>query len=155
MVEQKLNLSLSDPAQTEALGRRVASELRPGDVVALFGDLGAGKTTLTRGLLAGLGHAGDVASPTFPIVIPYEDLPVPVWHVDLYRIEDAAELEELALEDALVDSALVIEWPERLGAMLWPYALRLHLTVAADGSRALTAQVPPAWKGRWPPRSLP
>jgi tRNA threonylcarbamoyladenosine biosynthesis protein TsaE len=144
--------TLTSAADTEALGRRIARALRPGDVIALFGDLGAGKTTLTRGILGGLGHAGDVASPTFPIVIPYDDLPLPVWHVDLYRIEAAAEIEELALDDALLDGALVIEWPERLGAMLWPHALRLHLTVAGEGSRALTAQVPPAWEGRWPPR---
>jgi tRNA threonylcarbamoyladenosine biosynthesis protein TsaE len=146
---------LYDAADTEAFGRRLASQLRPGDVLALFGDLGAGKTTLARGLLAGLGHAGDVASPTFPLVIPYEELTVPVWHIDLYRIVDATEIEELALDDALADAALVIEWPERLGAMLWRHALRVHLTVATDGSRALTAQVPTAWEGRWPPPSLP
>ena len=143
---------LADAAGTEALGRRLAGLIRPGDVIALFGDLGAGKTTLARGILGGLGHLIDVASPTFPIVIPYDDLPLPVWHVDLYRIEAPEEIEELALDDALLDGALLIEWPERLGPMLWAHALRLHLTVAGEGSRALTAQVPPAWEGRWPPR---
>ncbi len=137
---------------TEALGRRVASLLRPGDVIALFGDLGAGKTTLARGLLHGLGFEGDVASPTFPIVQSYDELSVPVWHVDLYRIEDEGEIEELGLDDALQDGALIIEWPERLGPHLWPTALRLHLTAAGEGARALTAHVPPAWESRWPPQ---
>ena len=145
-------MRLEGPEATEALGRRLAAELRPGDVVALFGDLGAGKTTLARGILAGLGHGGDVASPTFPIVIPYENLVLPVWHVDLYRIEDPGELEELALEEALEDGALIVEWPERLGPALWPHSLRLTLKREGEGARALTAGVPAAWEARWPPR---
>lgn len=143
---------LGSPIATEALGQDLAARLRPGDVIALFGDLGAGKTTLTRGLLRGLGHDGDVASPTFPIVLPYDELSPPVWHVDLYRIEDASELAELALEEALADGALVVEWPERMGDALWPHALRLHLAGSGEGARALTAQIPPAWEARWPPR---
>ncbi len=142
---------LATPQDTESLGLALAQRLMPGDVLALFGDLGAGKTTLTRGILRGLGFEGDVASPTFPIVQPYEALSLPLWHVDLYRIEDSSELAELALDEALEDGALVIEWPERLGQALWPHALRLHLTARRDGARALTVQVPPAWGGRWPP----
>jgi tRNA threonylcarbamoyladenosine biosynthesis protein TsaE len=137
---------------TQAFGARLAPALRPGDVVALYGDLGAGKTTLARGILAGLGFAGEVASPTFPIVQPYEALAVPVWHVDLYRIEDPGELDELALDEALDYAALLVEWPERLGEALWRHALRLTLRRAGEGARALTAEVPPAWEGRWPPR---
>src|SRR5688500_722545 len=138
-------MRLEGPAETEALGRRLAAQLRPGDVVALFGDLGAGKTTLARGILAGLGHDGEVASPTFPIVIPYETLALPVWHVDLYRIEDPRELEELALEEALHESALIVEWPERMEQALWPHSLRLTLKREGEGARALTAGVPAAW----------
>ncbi len=145
-------MRLEAPEATEALGRALAGELRRGDVIALFGDLGAGKTTFTRGLLSGLGFSGDVASPTFPIVQPYDDVRVPLWHVDLYRIEDPSELDELALDEARGDYVLVIEWPERLGSALWPDALRLHLVVAEAGARSLTAHVPPAWEGRWPPR---
>lgn len=144
-------MRLEGPEATEAFGRRLAGRLRPGDVVALFGELGAGKTTLARGILAGLGHEGEVASPTFPIVIPYEGLPLPVWHVDLYRIEDWAEIDELALDEALVDGALILEWPERLGDDLWPRSLRLTLQREGEGARALTAVVPDAWEGRWPP----
>jgi tRNA threonylcarbamoyladenosine biosynthesis protein TsaE len=83
--------------------------------------------------------------------VTYDDARVPLWHVDLYRIEDSSELEELALDEARQDTALVVEWPERLGAALWGDALRLHLVVADAGARTLTAHVPPAWEGRWPP----
>jgi tRNA threonylcarbamoyladenosine biosynthesis protein TsaE len=145
-------IALEGADSTEAFGARLAAALRPGDVVALYGDLGAGKTTLARGVLRGLGFHGEVSSPTFAIVQPYDELPLPVWHVDLYRIEDPAELEELALEDALDGGALLIEWPERLGAALWPHALRLTLRREGEGARALTAHVPPAWAGRWPLR---
>jgi tRNA threonylcarbamoyladenosine biosynthesis protein TsaE len=145
-------IALEGPDSTEAFGARLAAALRPGDVVALYGDLGAGKTTLARGILRGLGFDGEVASPTFPIIQPYEELALPVWHVDLYRIEDPSELEELALEDALLEGALLVEWPERLGAALWPHALRLTLRGDGEGARALTVEVPPAWGSRWPLR---
>jgi tRNA threonylcarbamoyladenosine biosynthesis protein TsaE len=145
-------MRLDGEEATERFGRRLAGAIRPGDVVALFGELGAGKTTLARGILAGLGHDGEVASPTFPIVIPYETAALPVWHVDLYRIEDPAELEELALDEALLDGALIVEWPERMGSALWPHSLRLTLKRDGEGARALTAGVPAAWEARWPPR---
>jgi tRNA threonylcarbamoyladenosine biosynthesis protein TsaE len=147
-----VKVRLEGAAATEAFGRRIAPLLRPGDAIALYGDLGAGKTTLARGIIAGLGHEGDVASPTFPIVQPYEDLDVPVWHVDLYRIEEPSELDELALDEALEEGCLLIEWPERLGSALWPNALRLTLSRDEEGARALTADVPAAWGDRWPPR---
>lgn len=145
-------MRLATAEETEQFGARLAAALSAGDVIALYGDLGAGNTTFTRGLLRGLGFDGDVGSPTFPIVQTYEELRVPVWHVDLYRVEDPSELPELALDEARQDTALVIEWPERLGALLWPDALRLHLMVAEGGARSLTAKVPPAWGDRWPPR---
>ena len=144
---------LPDAEATTALGRALAACLRPGDVLALVGSLGAGTTTLARGILEGLGREGDVASPTFAIVQTYEppDVRLPAWHVDLYRIEDPAELEELGLEETLVDGVLLIEWPERLQT-LWPQSLKLLLEAADDGGRALTAEVPAAWGDRWPPR---
>jgi tRNA threonylcarbamoyladenosine biosynthesis protein TsaE len=145
-------MRLEGAAATEAFGRRLASSLRTGDVIALFGDLGAGKTTLARGILAGLGHDGGVASPTFPIVIPYEGLAVPAWHVDLYRIEDSSEMVELALDEALEEGVLIVEWPERMGDALWPHSLRLTLNRDGEAARTLTAEVPAAWDARWPPR---
>ena len=145
---------LEGPSATEELGAALAGELRPGDVVALFGDLGSGKTTLARGLLRGLGFGGEVASPTFPIVQVYEppDVRLPLWHVDLYRVEDIDEFSELGLAEARREAALAIEWPERMGAALWSDCLRLSLVPDSRGGRALTASVPPAWEGRWPPR---
>jgi tRNA threonylcarbamoyladenosine biosynthesis protein TsaE len=140
---------LDDEAATARLGARLASRVRPGDVITLSGPLGVGKTALARGFLAALGHEDEVPSPSFSIVQPYEDLDPPVWHVDLYRIEDPSELEELGL-DAAAHAVLLVEWPERAGA--WPDALALSLDFGQDGDRILTAEVPPSWEGRWPPR---
>jgi tRNA threonylcarbamoyladenosine biosynthesis protein TsaE len=141
---------LPDLAASESLGARLAAMLRPGDVVTLSGPLGAGKTSIARGLLAALGLAGEAPSPTFAIVQPYAppEVRLPVLHVDLYRIEDAAELEELGLDDALYDSALIVEWPERAPGA-WPEALALGLEMLPDGARRLTATVPPSWEARW------
>ena len=142
---------LVDMAATEAVGKILAGQLRPGDVVTFSGPLGVGKTALARAVLAALGHEGEVPSPTFAIVQPYEALNPPVWHADLYRIEDISELEELGL-DLASDGVLLVEWPERAAAGMWPDALRLTLDFAPDGARRLTAQVPPSWQSRWPPR---
>lgn len=146
-------IALPNPAATEAIGARIGALLRPGDVIALYGTLGAGKTSLCRGMLRGLGFAGDVPSPTFPIVVTYAppELRLPVWHVDLYRIEAPEELEELGLDEARGEVALLIEWPERLPG-LWPETLRLTLEMDEAGGRRLTASAPAAWGTRWPPR---
>lgn len=145
---------LANPQATLAAGAALAPLLRAGDVVALYGDLGAGKTTFARGLLAALGLEEEAPSPSFAIVQAYAppELWLPVAHVDLYRIDDPLEAEELGLDDMLADGALLIEWPERLGAALWAEALRLVFTATPDGARRLTWTVPPAWETRWPPR---
>lgn len=142
---------LSDAGATEAIGRSLAAAIRPGDVIALSGDLGAGKTTLARGLLAGLGLHGEAPSPSFPIVIAYAppELGIPLWHVDLYRLETAEEVEELGLDDARADAALLIEWPDRMGDRLWADTLRLNLAVEPDGARRLTWICPSSWEARW------
>lgn len=142
---------LADPAATEAFGAALAARVRPGDVVTLAGPLGAGKTSVARGLLAALGLTGEAPSPTFAIVQPYAapEVRVPVLHVDLYRIEDVAELDELGLEEASGEAVLLVEWPQRAPGR-WPDALALTLAPTPGGGRVLTAMVPPAWEGRWP-----
>lgn len=142
---------LDDQSATLGLGRKIAGLLKAGDVITLSGPLSAGKTTLVRGLLEELGHHGEVPSPSFAIVQPYEELAIPVWHVDLYRIEDPSDLEELGLDEIREEGVLIIEWPEHAGCSAWPDALALSLEPREDGSRALTATVPTAWEGRWPP----
>jgi tRNA threonylcarbamoyladenosine biosynthesis protein TsaE len=147
-------MRLGSVRDTEAAGEAIAQSLQLGDVIALSGELGAGKTTLARGIARGLGFAGEVSSPTFPIIQVYDeaDVRLPLWHVDLYRIEQDEELDQLALDEAREDAVLVIEWPERLGARLWPDTLRLELRRSGSGERVLTASVPPAWEGRCPLR---
>lgn len=142
---------LADAAASEEFGARLAAAVRPGDVVTLAGPLGAGKTSIARGLLAALGLEDEAPSPTFAIVQPYEppETRLPVMHVDLYRIEHVEELDELGLDEARGDSVLLIEWPERAPGR-WPHALALTLDFAPDGGRRLTATVPAAWEGRWP-----
>ncbi|WP_443019772.1 tRNA (adenosine(37)-N6)-threonylcarbamoyltransferase complex ATPase subunit type 1 TsaE [Sphingobium sp. CAP-1] len=133
------------------LGHRIARDVRIGDVIALEGGLGAGKTTLARGILEALGLEGEAPSPSFAIVQPYDvpEVRLPVAHVDLYRLDGPDEVEELALGDYLMDSMLIIEWPDRLGDALWPHALRLTIEIAEEGARRLTATVPDAWTERW------
>ncbi|MCW5773788.1 MAG: tRNA (adenosine(37)-N6)-threonylcarbamoyltransferase complex ATPase subunit type 1 TsaE [Rhodospirillaceae bacterium] len=111
------------PAETAALAARLAAALDTGDVVALWGDLGAGKTTFARGLIAALAaEAGEavpeVPSPTFTLVQTYAFPRFTVWHFDLYRIERPDDAWELGLEEALADGVSLIEWPERLGPLL-------------------------------------
>lgn len=142
---------LADAAASEEFGARLAAEVRPGDVITLAGPLGAGKTSIARGLLAALGLEEEAPSPTFAIVQPYAppETRLPVMHVDLYRIEHVDELDELGLDEAREESVLLIEWPERAPGR-WPDALALTLDFAPDGGRRLTATVPTAWEGRWP-----
>jgi tRNA threonylcarbamoyladenosine biosynthesis protein TsaE len=142
---------LRDPAATHAFGWKLAAMVRVGDVIALAGPLGAGKTSLARGVLAGLGLAGEAPSPSFAIVQPYDppEVQLPVLHIDLYRIDDPREIDELGLDDARDDSLLLIEWPERMGATLWHDVLALTLMPEPSGARRLTARVPDAWKARW------
>ncbi|WP_184156926.1 tRNA (adenosine(37)-N6)-threonylcarbamoyltransferase complex ATPase subunit type 1 TsaE [Sphingobium lignivorans] len=144
--------ALAGPEDTQAAGEALAGQLRPGDVLMLEGGLGAGKTTLARGLLRGLGFTGDVPSPTFAILQGYEppETALPLAHVDLYRIEEEGELEELGLDDWLSEGVLVIEWPDRLGGRYAGNALALTIEPSGEGGRVLTARLPRSWESRWP-----
>jgi len=144
---------LPDAAATEAAGAALAPLLKPGDIVALHGELGAGKTSFARGVLAALGLAEEAPSPSFAIVQAYAppDVRLPVWHVDLYRLDSPEEAVELGLDEVLADGVLLIEWPERLGDRLWPDTLHLTLETTSDGARRLTWVTPLAWEPRWPP----
>ncbi len=138
-----MRIDLADAAATERAGARLAAALGrlPGPtIVALKGPLGAGKTTLARGLLRGLGHAGRVRSPTFTLLEPYELAGMQVAHLDLYRLADPSELDFLGVADLLVPGAVVlVEWPERAGDRLPAPDLTLVLDYEGAG-RSLEAQ---------------
>lgn len=140
-----LDLPLAGVAATEALGARIAAGLKPGDAVALEGDLGAGKTALARAILRALGVEDAVPSPTFTLVQCYETAKIPVRHYDLYRIERAAELDELGLDEALNEGAALIEWPERAGTRLPADALHVQLTITSESARHARLAGPPRW----------
>ena len=147
-----MRLELPDLDAVQALGNRIAVALQIGDVIALSGGLGAGKTTLARAIIAGLGYAGEVPSPSFAIIELYEPpaLRIPVVHADFYRLKRAAEAEELGLEDYRHDAALIAEWPENAGGFGHePGCLSLTLETAEKGRIAI-ARAGPDWLGREP-----
>ena len=114
-------------SETEERGRQLAGGLRSGDVVALFGDLGAGKTAFTRGLAAGLGCTGRVTSPTFTIVNEYEG-PLPLFHFDMYRLSGEEDLFDIGWEDYLSRRGVcVVEWSERIAAALPEGTIRVDI----------------------------
>ena len=140
---------LQDAAASESLGARLASVLRVRDVVALQGDLGAGKTTLARGLLRALAGDPDmdVPSPTFTLVEVYEFPALAVWHFDLYRLKRPEDAWELGLEQALGEAVSLIEWPERLEDLIPTDRLEIRLSMDGAGRRADLAGSP-GWAAR-------
>ena len=143
-------VELPDLAAMEAFGARIAAQLGPGDVVALSGGLGAGKTTLARGIIAALGHEGEVPSPTFTILETYDALRVPLVHADFYRLDRPEEVEELGLDDYRLGAALLAEWPDNAGGFAGePGCLAIALEIHGNGRRAIVE--PGAdWVGRLP-----
>ncbi|HMT48143.1 MAG TPA: tRNA (adenosine(37)-N6)-threonylcarbamoyltransferase complex ATPase subunit type 1 TsaE [Novosphingobium sp.] len=147
-----MNVHLPDLAVTEAFGQRIAARLRPGDVVALSGGLGAGKTTLARAIIAALGHDGEVPSPSFAIIETYDppQVRLPLVHADFYRLERPEEAEELGLDHYREGAALVAEWPEHAGGFAHePACLAITIETAETGRIAIVE--PGAdWLGRLP-----
>lgn len=139
---------LEGAAATEALGAKLAALLRPGEAVCLFGPLGAGKSTLARGLIRALTSPDeDVPSPTFTLVQFYEGEGLPLAHFDLYRLERPEEAYEIGLDEALEEGAALIEWPERLGGRLPSDRLDIVLSHEAEARRARLVGHG-AWEGR-------
>ena len=142
---------LPDLVATKKFAARFAPLLKRGDVVALDGSLGAGKTELCRAIIHGLGIPGDVPSPTFNLLQIYEpplDGP-PIWHLDLYRLEQPEEAFELGIEEGFEEAVSLIEWPSKLGPYLPVGFLTFRLEIAADGqARKLTIIGDQAWKKR-------
>jgi len=150
-----LEIYLPDQAATAALARCLAPLARRGDVIALYGDLGSGKTSFARAFVNALPRPGggaaeeEVPSPTFTLVQVYERAPAPVWHFDLYRVTRAAEIYELGFEEALAEGIALIEWPERLGALLPAHRLAIRFAFTSGGAaRRATLEGGGSWPAR-------
>lgn len=147
-----MRVELPDVAALQALGKRIASALQIGDVVALSGGLGAGKTTLARAIIAGLGYRAEVPSPTFAIIELYEPpgVRIPVVHADFYRLQHPEEAREIGLDDYREGAALVAEWPECAGGFAHEPACLSILLESAEEGRFAIVEPGSDWLGRMP-----
>ncbi|MAC60116.1 MAG: tRNA (adenosine(37)-N6)-threonylcarbamoyltransferase complex ATPase subunit type 1 TsaE [Novosphingobium sp.] len=147
-----MTIDLPDLQAMDRLGRTIASNLRPGDVVALTGGLGAGKTTLARAIIAALGHEGEVPSPSFSIVELYDPpaVRIPLVHADFYRLNDPGEAEEIGLDDYRAGAAMIAEWPDHAGGFADEAGcLSITLDVVGNGRIAIV-EGGADWLGRMP-----
>ena len=134
------SVDLPSEAHTRALGAALAKQALAGDVIALEGALGAGKTTFARGFIQQLtGTDEEVVSPTFTLVQTYESPAAEIWHFDLYRLERAEDVLELGLDEALSGGIVLIEWPQRLGRLMPAHRLEIELAIAGEGRVARLA----------------
>lgn len=145
-------VDLPDLVAMDSFGARIAQRLRAGDVVALSGGLGAGKTTLARAIIAALGHRGEVPSPSFTIIETYDPPAVrlPLVHADFYRLERPEEAEELGLDDYREGATLIAEWPENAGGFAHEAGCLSIMLEIADGGRKAVVQPGQDWLERWP-----
>lgn len=126
------------PEETRALGAQLAEQLQPGDVILLLGDMGAGKSELTRGIARGLGIEGYLPSPTFPIMQMYETGRLPLYHFDWYRLESAEELYELSMDEYLYGEGVsVVEWPSQAEEVIPETYLEITLIPTDDNEREI------------------
>lgn len=147
-----MTIRLPDLDAMTALGTKIARLLRRGDVVALSGGLGAGKTTLARAVIAGLGYSGEVPSPSYNIIETYDPpaVALPLVHADFYRLNDVSEAQEIGLADYREGAALLAEWPENAGGFSHePACLSITLEVADEGRIAIVERGED-WLTRWP-----
>lgn len=147
-----MKVPLPDPGSMEVFGSAIAAQLVAGDVVALSGDLGAGKTTLARAILRALGHQGEVPSPTFTIIETYggAQMRIPAVHADFYRLENPDEADELGLDDYREGAALIAEWPDKAGGFAQEsQCLSIRLEFADEGRMAIV-EGGADWLGRMP-----
>ena len=145
-----MNIPLPNLTATQALGQTIADALRPGDVIALSGGLGAGKTTLARAIIAGLGHGGEVPSPSFAIIELYEppNVRLPLVHADFYRLAHSDELLELGLDEYRRGAALIAEWPEHVGGFAHEAACLSITLESVDHGRLALVEPGADWIGR-------
>ena len=139
-MKDNLSVTVSSEEETANLAMRLAAQLRPGDVVCLRGDLGAGKTTFTRALVAALGSPAPVSSPTFTLVHEYQGGRLLVWHVDAYRLRNADDTADIGLDEVFLtgEGLVVIEWPERIEAALPDDHLDIALRDTGGDTREIT-----------------
>jgi tRNA threonylcarbamoyladenosine biosynthesis protein TsaE len=131
----------NSPAETEAIGQRLAENMGPGSVLALKGDLGSGKTVFVKGLVAGLGSSADVTSPTFTILHEYRRGRLPVYHFDFFRLKDQQSVERLGLDDYFFgDGISVIEWADRFPEFIPEQARWVSFEIESETQRAITFQ---------------
>jgi tRNA threonylcarbamoyladenosine biosynthesis protein TsaE len=142
-------IDLPDEAATAALAARLAERARPGDVIALRGDLGTGKTTFARAFIHALGGSEEVPSPTFTLVQIYALKAASIWHFDLYRLQSPEEAWELGIEEAFSTGIALIEWPERLGPLLPERRLDIALAFGEQAeARHAFLCAGPGWAAR-------
>ena len=146
-----MNIVLPDLVAMEAFGAHIARLLKAGDVVALTGGLGTGKTTLARAIIAALGYKGEVPSPTFTIIETYDPpaVQLPLVHADFYRLDDPVELQEIGLDEYREGAALIAEWPQNANGFEDEAACLSIALETADEGRLAIVELGADWLGRW------